>query len=481
MPQENRKKPLKLSLPLSIIEHMFESTTYTPEPPAKKSFSSKDPALEQAEEIEAIAGLEDQFCQQDMLSYHMSAINVGFSTMAKVAAQIDEEGLWSHWGHRSLEHFLSWSLGLDRREATQLALVARSLESFPKAEEAFSKGKLSLAKMAILCRIADQDSEEELLDLALVATISQFERIASSYRGVIRREQELQDSERKHASRSLSYYFDNEGILVIKGRLPEEAGAIFVNCLEEAETDLEYDEDTNDPTAARRADALVAMAVTSLSPPDSHSSPSRPHISILCDASALEGKDGRLQIEGGPTIPVETAQRMWCDATYLGILERDGSILEVGSKTRGISLRTRRALLARDESCVWPGCTNRRYVEAHHIHWRSEGGDHRLVSLALLCWFHHRKLHNGKFEMVRLEGGRFQFFTPDGQLIPNCPDPPESSADIALRLEEQDVVFDPRACCEEQDGGKMDLATIVNTLFRNVEMRRLRREAREAS
>ena len=437
--------------------------------------------MEQAEEIEAIAGLEDQFCQQDMLAYHMSAINVGFSAMARAAAQIDEEGLWSRWGHRSLEHFLSWSLGLDRREATQLALVARSLERFPKAADAFTKGKLSLAKMAILCRIADQDSEEELLDLALVATISQFQRIASSFRGVIRRENELKESERKHASRSLSYYFDAEGVLVINGRLPEEAGATFVNCLEEAEAHLVYDEDANEPAAARRADALVAMAVTSLSPSDGSSSPSRSHLNIICDTSALEGREGRLQIEGGPTIPVETAQRMCCDATYLGILERNGSIEEVGSKIRGISLRTRRALLARDECCVWPGCTNRRYVEAHHIHWRCKGGDHRLVNLALLCWFHHRKLHNGGFEMVRLEDGRFQFFTPDGELIPNCPDPPESSADIALRLEEQDVFFSPRACCEEQDGGKMDLTTIVNTLFRNVEMRRLRREAREAS
>jgi hypothetical protein len=42
----------------------------------------------------------------------------------------------------------------------------------------------------------------------------------------------------KQASRSLSWFHDEDGSLVIKARLPVEAGAVFLKALEAAETAL---------------------------------------------------------------------------------------------------------------------------------------------------------------------------------------------------------------------------------------------------
>ena len=52
----------------------------------------------------------------------------------------------------------------------------------------------------------------------------------------------------------------------------------------------------------------------------------------------------------------------------------DGSILDVGRKTRTISPALRRALIERDGGCRFPGCRAGR-CDAHHLkHW-ADGGE----------------------------------------------------------------------------------------------------------
>ena len=60
----------------------------------------------------------------------------------------------------------------------------------------------------------------------------------------------------------------------------------------------------------------------------------------------------------------------------------------------------KRALDIRDEGCCFPGCSNTRYVDAHHIqHW-ADGGETSLENLATLCRFHHRQLHLGEYTVT---------------------------------------------------------------------------------
>ena len=76
-----------------------------------------------------------------------------------------------------------------------------------------------------------------------------------------------------------------------------------------------------------------------------------------------------------------------------------GNPLNVGRKTRSIPPAIRHALQTRDGGCRFPGCTNRRYVDGHHIrHW-VVGGETSLANLALLCRFHHRAIHEGGYTM----------------------------------------------------------------------------------
>jgi hypothetical protein len=55
------------------------------------------------------------------------------------------------------------------------------------------------------------------------------------------------------------------------------------------------------------------------------------------------------------------------------------------------------AVFDRDDwRCVFPGCTSRRNLHAHHIVFRSAGGGNELPNLTTLCAFHHQQgVHQG--------------------------------------------------------------------------------------
>ena len=89
----------------------------------------------------------------------------------------------------------------------------------------------------------------------------------------------------------------------------------------------------------------------------------------------------------------DTARRLACDASVVRILERDGRPLSVGRRTRSIPPALRRALQSRDHCCRFPGCTQRRFLHAHHIdHWL-DGGTTELENLQLRCRRHHVLQH----------------------------------------------------------------------------------------
>ena len=120
-------------------------------------------------------------------------------------------------------------------------------------------------------------------------------------------------------------------------------------------------------------------------------------------------KSGRCEVDEGPAIPIESARRMSCDASTVTIVEDErGEPLDVGRKTRTIPPALRRALNSRDRGCVFPGCTHKRYVDGHHIHHWSDGGETKLSNLVTLCRFHHRAVHEGGIKVERLDDGAWR-------------------------------------------------------------------------
>jgi hypothetical protein len=87
----------------------------------------------------------------------------------------------------------------------------------------------------------------------------------------------------------------------------------------------------------------------------------------------------------------------------------------VSYKTRSIPPALRRALNARDQGCRFPGCTNKRFVDAHHVHHWAHGGETKASNLVILCRLHHRKVHEGGVQIQILDDGAFRFVKPNGE------------------------------------------------------------------
>jgi 5-methylcytosine-specific restriction endonuclease McrA len=88
--------------------------------------------------------------------------------------------------------------------------------------------------------------------------------------------------------------------------------------------------------------------------------------------------------------------------------------LDVGRKTAVVPAGLRRAVVARDGGCRFPGCGRpQSWCDTHHVrHW-VDGGQTALDNLVLLCRRHHRLVHD-RFGVEMIDG-RARFLRPNGQ------------------------------------------------------------------
>ncbi len=371
-------------------------------------------------------------------------INAASYRLLQLIAELDDLAPWGAWGLASCAHWLNWRCGIGLNAAREKVRVAHALKSLPAISAAFASGTLSFSKVRALTRIADDANEAELLELAFHATAAQVERLVRGYRragGLAEREQAMA----RHAAGELNYYYDDDGCLVIRARLPAEQGAVVLQALNAAMETQEAeknDDAPNDVTAVtsehenrfaqNRADALTTMAETTLRHgPEPLSSAERYQVVVHVTAETLAADDdGRCDLECGQHLAPDTARRIACDGSRLWITEdAAGNPLDIGRKTRAVPTAMQRALRSRDRGCRFPGCTHHRFVDAHHIrHW-ANGGETSLDNLVLMCRCHHRLVHEGGFGVQRIADGVIQFTRPDGHVIAEHPQLPVSGGD----------------------------------------------------
>jgi len=190
------------------------------------------------------------------------------------------------------------------------------------------------------------------------------------------------------------------------------------------DADYRHNHPRSEPIARRRADALVRMAQAggaAEGKPGSGGDRYLVHLHTDIKTLSEEGTGAEAELEQIGRVPAETSRRLACDAGVVHWLENtDGETLNVGRKTRTIPPALRRALNKRDGGCRFPGCTCRRFVDAHHIHHWADGGETSLRNLVLLCRRHHRLVHEAGFGIRKTVGGNISFSDPAGKDIPVC-------------------------------------------------------------
>ena len=359
-----------------------------------------------------------------ILSAHIQAATC---RLLLLIAEMDRREAWADLGFISCAHWLSWRTNEQQGTAREKVRVARKLVDCPLVQEAFSQGRLSYSKVRAITRIVTPENESTLLEWALDGSTSQLERIIRTYRRAKPAEQEL--AQRQNDERFLSYHYDEDNMLVLKGRLPPEVGALMVKALQVASEEL-CDDNGAEPDQ-RLCDAMGEVAGAALdrglADRAGKARPKNYQVLVHVDEDVLQESDspGRCEVEGGVGISPETARRLCCDNPVLEMpVENFNGAFQLKRSSRRASAPLERAVKVRDEGvCQFPGCESRRFLHMHHVqHW-AHGGPTDLDNLALLCSTHHRAVHEGGYSLNKTDEGELCFHSPDGQRLEATPPP----------------------------------------------------------
>jgi hypothetical protein len=380
-----------------------------------------------------VPALDDLCTLEDRITELAAHITAATWALLEMIREFDERGGWEGPGLMSCAHWLNWKIGINLGAAREKVRVARAIKHLPHISEQFRLGQVSYSKVRAMTRVATPENETYLLMIATHGTASHVERLVRQYRQV-KRIEALDQANMRHRMRELSWYYDEDDCLVVRGRFPPEQGAAIIQAMEAAQEEIFQEhkdvsaatpEELEDPVAARRADALERVADAFLTGNTSHrTGGDRYQVQVHTDIDTLkENGDGPVaELECGHHISAETSRRMACDCSVLHLAKNsEGEVLNVGRKTRSIPPAIRRALKARDGACRFPGCTCTRFTDAHHVkHW-ADGGETKLSNLVTLCHFHHRLVHEGGFGVQAGMDGDFQFTDAHQVVIPTAP------------------------------------------------------------
>ena len=433
---------------------------------------------------EFIDELADKITQ---LSGHL---NAGNYQLLKLIGEFDHNEGWTGEGVRSCAHWLNLQCGTNIGAAREKVRVARALPNLPEISSAFREGRVSYSKVRAMTRVATPKNEDELLNVALYGTASHVETQVRLYR-MVKRLDALDDENLRHGRRELSWYTDDDGSVVLKGRFTPEQGAVITKALDAAmdqlfEEQKQVPEDVSaetshnqlqnpqgaDPIASRRADALERVAEGFLASTKTEgSSGDRYLVNIHTEMDVLQqdGDAAESELEDGANVSAETSRRLACDCARVDWVENEeGNPLNIGRKSRSIPPAIRRALKRRDRGCRFPGCTCNRFVDAHHVvHW-ADGGETSMQNLVLLCRSHHRLVHEGGYGVDINAEQHIHFTMPNGRTLSPGSNTRFRGNVFAIETanRENGVDITPDTAISGWDGERAELSRAVELLLR---------------
>ena len=331
-------------------------------------------------------------------------------TLLACIAEVDGSEAWRDSGARDIAHWVGMRYGVSCWKAHRWIAAAHALGRLPRLSGALEHGELGIDKVVELARFAAAEAEGDLIRWAKAVSCSTVRRRAD-LAARITTEADVQADR----ARSVSWwYFDEGRRFGLEAEMPAAQGAIVARALQRAAEGIPTmpDEEGACFASARRADALVALCSARIAnDPD----PDRATVVVHAQLDGLARGGAGCEVEDGPVIHPEIVKRLLCNARVQTVFEdRAGRVLGLGRMSREPSAWMIRQIRYRDRECGFPGCGARRYIEAHHVVWWSDGGRTDLDNLLLICSFHHRLVHELGWSVSRDVDGTVGWFRPGG-------------------------------------------------------------------
>jgi Domain of unknown function (DUF222)/HNH endonuclease len=343
------------------------------------------------------------------------------SVFAAGLRRFDKSGEYAADGAVGIVGWLRWKCKLTAGAAIERVTIARQVDQLPRTEQAFASGTLGYQHVAALARTAEhlgaaavRKEERNLLRAAETMDPGQFTGVVKNLEHRVDAAAALSEANRAHDRRYLHIGEPVDGLARIDGVLEVEDVAKLRTAMNPYMKPLKDDKRT---PGQRAADALIEACSASRR---ADGAGPRPQLIIRASLDTLAGTPGAPagELEWGGTIPAATVQRLACDSVITRIAGRGELDAEIRHASRSIPPATRRALVARDRHCVFPGCDRPpSWCNGHHIIWWSQHGATSLENLALLCRHHHRAVHEEGWTIRRQPDGRFHVTPPPRKVV----------------------------------------------------------------
>lgn len=357
-------------------------------------------------------------------------LNAVHRQILAITAEVSRRGSHTSDGARDPAAWLCSRLGVGARTGLRWAEVAEAFESLPEIAAAFDSGQISFDKAVAAAKVATPETDLEIASEAKESSVTSLERAARRTRGVSS-EQEA----KIHEARRLRWSWRDGGTrLSLSGILDAEAGSRIVAALDRIAEDQPVFDVQGDvvPLQARRADALEELAATRIA---EDQDPDRATVIVTADLDTVAGgalssgpqnRDGGgvAESEDGAIFSSDVLARMMCDCRLQMVIEEGEGVPVAYGRTRRIPPPPlRRSLKKRDRCCRFPGCGATQFLRAHHIDWWARGGPTDPDNLVLVCPYHHRLLHEGRWTLRGDPGGDLMWARPDGSILHEGPPP----------------------------------------------------------
>jgi hypothetical protein len=324
-------------------------------------------------------------------------------------------------GNQTVVGWLSRLCGMSATSVADRLCVGKELESLPKIAAALRTGEISYQSTSLLCHLRDQLGEkrelfveDEMLEHARNLSVGQLRYLCRYARHVADPDGFFNEAEADFTRRRLDISQMGDGMFCVDAILDPVAGAAFKTALESLAKRLGPDDERSHKQ--RMADSVGELVHHAM---DEGRLPRRngvrPHINLTTTLEGIKNELGAPPADLELSLPISTRtlERIACDSTISRVLLADSMVIDVGRATRVVSAPTRRALRTRDRGCRFPGCDREvSWSTPHHIDAWARGAPTKPANLVLLCYFHHRLVHEGGWQVVKA-GRDFRFVPPD--------------------------------------------------------------------
>jgi hypothetical protein len=288
--------------------------------------------------------------------------------------------------------------------------VGHAVGRLGRSVAAMEAGEIGFAHLALLAeaetRLGDGFDEERLLKAARVQTVTAFRKTVEHTLHACDPARFAADEAEAREHRQLKLSPLEDGSMFLKGWLEPEGASVVRAALEPLAKPAGTGDDRR--REQRLGDALVELAGQGVK--------TELVVSVPLDTMLAVKGAPAAETEWGGVVSSEVVRRLLCDADVRRlVLDAEGEVVDFGRRRRLFSSSQRKAMVARDGHCIFPGCDRPPgWCDGHHRRPVAEGGETDLENGWLLCKRHHTLCHEGEWKLVR-DGPRIRAIPPPGR------------------------------------------------------------------